>query len=56
MFSIGGILHYLLDAGFFPPEHVRELRKLAEHCRSVHYLKWPTAKAALTVMQSLSLK
>ena len=56
MFSIGGILHRLLDNGFFPTNHVLALRNLAENCRSVHYRTRPTAATALSDMQSISLK
>lgn len=56
MYSIGGILHNLLDSGFFPTKLVPELRKLAENCRSVYYRKRPTAATTLGVVQSLSLQ
>ena len=53
MFSIGKILHNLLENSFFPPNHVTELYKLADQCKSIRHCKRPTAVCVLSVIQAL---
>ena len=53
VFSVGGILHNLLDSGFFPANCEPELRRVAEQCRSVHYRRRPKASYVLSMFQRL---
>ena len=53
MFSIGRILHNLLENGFFPPKHRSELYKLDEQLKSTNYCEHPTAACVLLIIQAL---